>query len=136
MVEPLVGELITPVLPGCIEQVYGSQYVRFNEGYRIGYGAVHVTLGSEVDHALRLILTEYPVERIGVGDIGFLEEIIRSVLDIAEIFQISCIGQQIQINDAVLRIFPDKQPYYMRADEPCSARDNDSLHFTTFLKYS
>ncbi|MCY1560389.1 hypothetical protein D9M68_975180 [compost metagenome] len=77
---------------------------------------------DEIDSFLR----ENPAHLVGVADIGFPEDIVRTAVEIPQRRQVACVGQLVQIDDTVLT-GRHEMPAHGRADETGTAGDQHSL---------
>ena len=68
-------------------------------------GAVNVTLCSEVYNHIRVFFLKKFVNCLAVGDAFFYETEIWVVHDRRKSGKVSCIGQTVQTDDAVIRVF-------------------------------
>ncbi len=84
-----------------------------------------MTLGRQVDDTVHLLLPHQLQHPLEVADIHLHELVIGPVLDILQVGQIAGIGQFIQVDNLVLRIFVHKKPDYMAADKPGTSGDDD-----------
>ena len=63
-----------------------------------------MTLCSEMNDAVDLIFCEHLTDTLIVADIFTYEEVVRCLLDVLEIGEIACVGQFVQIDDAVVGV--------------------------------
>ena len=68
-----------------------------------------------------------------VADICLDEGVVRLVLNIFEVGQVACIGQGIQIDDVVLRIFIHEETNNMGTDEAGTAGNEDVHHLRSWI---
>jgi hypothetical protein len=84
-------------------------------------GSIDVTFGREVDHTIGLVLIENTLELGRVQNVHLLKYIIRQLIDVAQILQITRVSQCIQINDPIIGILGYKKSDNMRTDEAGAA---------------
>ena len=128
MVEAKAVEGVERVEPnsfGFIKQVNGTDHICVNEIKWGVNGTIDMTFSREVDHAVGLILIEYPFQLCCIKNIHLLENIVRQLIDIAQVLQIARIGQGIQIHDSIFGVLSDEQTNDVRADEAGAARYYD-----------
>lgn len=82
----------------------------------------------EVDDSIDLILTHDRADRVNVTDVCLDESIIRTILYVMEIGEVSGVCELIQIDDMVVRIFIDEKTDHMTAYEAGTA-GNDYAPF-------
>ena len=85
-----------------------THYIRAGEGERIFDRAIYVALSGEVDYTCDVFFLHQRIDGIEVADICTYETVVRLVFDILEIRQVTGIGQLIQIDDTIVRIFVHK----------------------------
>ena len=64
-----------------------------------------MTFGREMDDSIDMILAHDGADRVNVTDVRLDESIIRTILYVMEIGKISGVGELVQIDDMVVRIF-------------------------------
>ena len=62
---------------------------------------------------------------VEVANVGLDKRIVGFVLYISQVLEVAGIGQFIDTNDMIVRIFVDKQSYYMGTNESSSTSDDD-----------
>ena len=77
-----------------------------------------MAFSSQVDHSIYIIIVEYPPHLVKIANILFNEEIVGLSFHITQVVEITCIGQFIQVDNPVFRIFIDEQPHNARANKP------------------
>ena len=112
---------LSPDRTGGLKQTQGSQDVCPRKGERILYAPVHVRLCCKVYDRIDLFLPHQCQNRIDVADISLDEAVVGTILYVLEIGKVAGIGQFIEIDDAVIRVFPDEMPDQVRADEARSS---------------
>ena len=119
-----------PVFPGGLQQRQRPQHVGAREGERVLYRAVHVALGREVDDAVYPVSSDDLAHHVEVGDVATDERVVRPVLDVPEVGQVTGIRELVEVDDVVVGMAVDEQPHDMAADESGSAGDEYvTLHF-------
>lgn len=83
-----------------------------------------MAFGCEVDDAVNIVFPHDVEHGIEVADVGFFKSVIGHVFDVFQILQIACIGQFVEVDNAIFRIFVDKQSDNMAADESGAAGDD------------
>ena len=64
-----------------------------------------MALGSEMDDTVYLIFLHNLLHLVVITDVSFYEHIVRHILYVHQVRQITCVCQFIQIDNSVLRIF-------------------------------
>lgn len=82
----------------------------------------------EVDDSIDLILAHDGADRVNVTDVCLDESIIRTILYVMEIGEVSGVCELVQIDDMVVRIFIDEKTDHMTAYEAGTA-GNDYAPF-------
>ncbi len=114
-----------PVRLGGLQHGQSAHDVGAGEGEGIFDGAVHMGLGGQVDDAVHPFLLHEGQDALEIADVHPDEPVIGLVLDVPEVREVARIGELVQIDDPVVRVFIDQQPDHMAADETGSAGDND-----------
>ena len=131
MIETLALVLLRQRLPielGSLQQAQGTHNIGTGKGKGILDGTVNVRLGCQVNDTVDLLVLHKLVEGIKIADVHPDKLIVRLILNILEVCQITRIGQFIQVDDVVLGILVDKESYNVGADEACTTSDNDIFH--------
>jgi len=88
-------------------------------------GAVYVALCRQMNDAVDIILLHNGAHALKVADVCLDEGVVRLPFNITEVGEVAGIGEGIQIDDAVLRVFVHEEPHKVRPDEAGSAGDED-----------
>lgn len=64
-----------------------------------------MAFGGEVDDPVGLVLVEDPVQFSSVKNVYFLENIIGRFFNVAQILQVACVREGIEIDDLIFRVF-------------------------------
>ena len=86
-----------------------------------------------MNHTFRLVFVEQRINGCSIYDIHALKQIVRCILDIAQILQIPGIGQHVYIDDAVFAVLVYKQANDVRANKSGTAGDDDVFHTTILV---
>src|ERR1035437_1245990 len=78
-----------PGMPGCIQQVDGSDNVGGDKFHRIRYGTVNMRLRCQMNYVSKSVSIEQFMNKFTVYDISFYEFVIGFVFNIEEVFQIT-----------------------------------------------
>ena len=113
-----------------IQKCRCSHYIGADICLRIRDGTVYVALCCKIDNHIRLFFFKQLEYKITVCNIAMYKFIIRFVLYRFQSLQVSCIGQKIQVDDLILRVFIYHMMYKVSADESCSAC-HDNFHYFT-----
>ena len=106
-----------------LEQGEGSHYICPCEGERILDRPVDMAFRCEVYDPVDSVCPEGFQHLLEVADVRLYEGVVRRVLDVRQVCEVPGIGQFVEVDDSVLGIFVDQQPYYMAADKTGSAGD-------------
>ena len=125
-----------PINLGSLQKAQRAHHVCPGERERVLDGAVHVALGGEVDDAGYFVLPHQFQHLVEVADVCLDEGVVRFVLDVFQVRQVSGIRQFIYIYNMVFRIFRYEKADYVAPDEAGAAGDDDMLlfHYFTFSK--
>jgi len=96
-----------------LEQRQGTHHVGMSKSERILDTSIYMTLGSEMDDAIHLIVLHQLQHQVEITDITLYESIVRLVLDVLEVSQVACVSQLVEVDDVILRIFVHKKSYYV-----------------------
>ena len=102
-----------PINLGSLQHGERTHYISTSKGERILDRTVHVAFGCKMDNTVYLILLHQRKYGIEITDIRLNKSIIWSLLDILQIGQVSGIGQFVEIDDMIVRVFRDEKPYDM-----------------------
>ena len=122
-----------PIDLGCLQETQRAHYVSPGESEGVFDGAVHVAFSGEVDDAGYFILLHQFQHLVEVTDVCLDEGVIRFVLDVLQIRQVSGIRQFIYIYYMVFRIFRYEKADYVAPDKAGTAGDDDMLLFHYFI---
>ena len=67
-----------------------------------------MALGSKVDNARNVLFLHQGIDSVEVADVRFHKAVVRLVLNVFEVRQVTRVGQLIHIDDSILRIFVHK----------------------------
>jgi hypothetical protein len=98
------------------------------EGERVFDGTVDVTLRGEVYDPCDVLFVHERKDGVEIAYVRSDETVVGTVLYVLEVREIARISQFVHIDDAVLRVLGDKEPYYVASDKSGSAGDDDTLH--------
>ena len=105
-----------------------SHHIGTGKSERIFDRPVDVGLSCKMDNTIYLLVLHQFVKCIEVADIHLYELVVRPILDILEVGEVTCIGLLIQIDNLIIRILIYEQPNYVAADKSCATGDNYILH--------
>ena len=135
VVEALPFESAIPPFTGCVQQSHRAQHIGLNERQRIADAAIHVTFCGEMDDAIGLVLREDLHQPFRIADVALHEGVVRCVLHVAQVLQVPGVGERIQIDDPVVRVFVHETPHHMAADETGTDRDQYGALAAHRLRY-
>ena len=107
VIEALALVLLRQRLPiefRSLQQRQRTHHIGLGKGEGIFDGTVHVTLCSEVDDAIDLLVLHQLVESIEVADVHLYKLVVRCLLNVLEVCQVAGIRQLVEINDVILGI--------------------------------
>ena len=93
------------VFAACIHKNSSTDDICGKENFRVFDGAVNVTLCCEVYNHIRVFFFKEFVNCFAICDAFFYETEIWVVHDRCKSGKVSCIGQTVQTDDAVIRVF-------------------------------
>ncbi|OIQ82918.1 hypothetical protein GALL_352980 [mine drainage metagenome] len=111
-----------PVGAHGLQQVESADDVGLNEVARTMDGAVDMRLGGEVDDGARSVFGKQPGYQGGIGYIATHEHMPHVVAQTDEIFQVTRIGQLVEVDDR-LTALPQPVQDKIASDESCTACD-------------
>ena len=117
-----------PIFFCCLQKSERAHNVGVGEGERVLDGTVHMALCREVNDAVDTVLLHELLYKLIVADVALHKGVVGLVLDVVEVGKITSIGQFVEIDDFIIRIFVDKQAHNMRADKTGAARDDYVTH--------
>ena len=132
VVEALPFVLLREALPirlGGLQHGQRADDIGLREGEGVLDGTVHMGLRREVDHAVHLLFLHQGEHALEVADVHLDEPVVGPVLDVLEIREIARVGELVQVDDPVLRIFVHEQPHDVAADEAGAAGNEDGSTF-------
>src|SRR5688572_21656360 len=77
----------------------------------------------QMNNGSKFVFVKKCVDERLIIDVAFYEQIIRSLLNISEIFKIPCVSEQIEIYKAICRIVIYKPADNMRTYKTCATGD-------------
>ena len=80
--------------------------------------SIYMTFGCEMDDAIHLVVLYQFQHQVKITDITLYESIVRLILDVLEVSQITCVSQLVEVDDVILRIFVHEKSYYMWPMKP------------------
>ena len=124
----LFGETF-PVEFRSLQEAQSAHHVRLGEGERVLDGAVHVAFGSEVNDAIDFFILHELVERVKIADVHLHELVVRLVLDILEIREVTRVSKLVKVDNLVFRVLVHEQANDMTSDKARAASDdNGTFH--------
>ncbi|MNV64884.1 hypothetical protein D3C71_1575460 [compost metagenome] len=115
-----IGCQALPVSAHGFQQAERTNDVGLNEVFRTVNGAINVRLGGEVQDCARLMLFQQAGHQGAVTDITTHKYVPLVTGQAAEVIQVACIGQLVQIDHSLIRLSQPVQ-YEVRTDETCTA---------------
>ena len=68
-------------------------------GHRIGDAPIHVTFCGEMNHSVEPMFLEQSVDEFAILDIASNKLIVSVLLNVAEVFQVARVRQQVEVHD-------------------------------------
>ena len=102
-----------PIKLCSLKESKGSHYIRTGESERILDRTVYMAFCCKVDDSIDLLILHKLIECLEVADIHLHELIVRLVLDVLEVCEVTCVGKLVEVDDIVFRIFVHKKANYM-----------------------
>ena len=125
-----------PVELGGLQQAERAHHVGAGEGEGVLDGAVHMAFGGQVDDAVHVVFLHELHDAVEVADVRLDEGVVRAVLDVLQVGQVAGVGQFVEVDDVIVRIFVHEQAHHVAADEPGAAGDDDvTLEFHVLLSF-
>ena len=84
-----------------------------------------MTLGGKVDDAVDLLVLHQLIDTVEVAYVHLDELVVGFVFDVFKVGEVAGIGQLVKVDNLVLRVLVDKQPYHMASNESGTAGDDD-----------
>ncbi|MNJ58276.1 hypothetical protein D3C77_539040 [compost metagenome] len=121
----LVGRQRQPVGASSLQQAVGTDNIGVDKIGRAVDRTVDMRLGCQVHDGMRLEALEYSADSCLIGNVG-LDELVAGIgRDAGQRFQVTGIGQLVQVEHFVLGIV-DQVTHQRRTDESGSAGDENS----------
>src|ERR1051325_1654774 len=73
--------------------------------------------GSKMDHRVKIMFSKKRQDKITIRDITPYVSVIAFCLDIAEVLQVTGIGELIQVHDVMVRVLVHEQAHHMGTDK-------------------
>ena len=121
VVEAFAFPVAVPILLGGLKEGQSAQDVGTGKGKGILDAAVHVAFGGQMNDPVDVVLPHEFEHAVEVANVGLDESVVRFVFHILQIGQITGIRELVEIDNAVVGIFVDKQTNHMRTDKPGTA---------------
>ena len=87
----------------------------------------------QMDDAVHIIFLHQFQHGIKITDICLDEGIVGLALNVLEVGQVARIGQLVNVDDVILWVFIHEKANDMRADEACTAGNDNILHKVLLL---
>ena len=84
-----------------------------------------MALGSQMDDTIDVLLLHELVEGVEVANVHLHKLIVWLVLDVLQVGEIAGIGQFVEVDDVILRIFVHEKAHYVTSYEACAAGDDN-----------
>ena len=97
-----------PVELGSLQEAQSTHHVGLGKGEGVFDAAVYMALSSQMDDAIHLLVLHQLVESIEVADIHLHKLVVRFVLNVFQISQITGIGQLVEVDNVVVGILVHK----------------------------
>ena len=75
--------------------------------------SIYVALGSEMDDAIHLVVLHQLQHQVEIADVALNESIVRLVLNVLEVSQVTSVSQLVEVDDVILWIFVHEKSYYV-----------------------
>lgn len=86
-----------------------------------------MTFSSQVDNSAKLVFFKKIFQKRCISNVALFKKIMGQMLYVAQVFQVARVGERIKVDDFVSRVFPNKMPDNVRADEARAARDEEGF---------
>lgn len=121
-----------PVHLSRLQQRQRTHHVGACKGKRILDAAVHMALCSQVNDTVHVIQLHQLLHLLVVADVRLYEHIVRQVLNVLQVRQVTRIRQLVQVDDTVFRILVYEQAHHVAANKSGTAGNQyvtfESLH--------
>ena len=96
-----------------------------------------MALSRKVDDTVHTVLLQQGTDCPEVADVCLHERVVRLVFDVPEVRQVPGVGQLVQIDDAVVRVFVHEQAHHMAPYEARTAcnQDGSSVVHGRYINY-
>ena len=84
-----------------------------------------MALGGKVYDAVDVFVLHQLIDTVEVADVHLDEAVVRLVLDVLQVSEVAGVGQLVEVDDLVFRIFVDEEADDVVADEACASSDDD-----------
>ena len=138
VIEELALVLLRQTLPiglGSLQERQRTHHVGLGKRKRVLDRAVYVTLSSQVDDAVDLLVLHQLQEGVEVADVHLYKLVVGLVLDVLQVGEVARIRQLVQIDDVILRILVHKQAHHVASNKACATSNNNrSVHIISFFR--
>ena len=123
-------EAINAGIQGRTHQLHGAHHVGLEEGVRMHDGAAVVRFGSEVDNDVDPVRLEGLERKVVVADVAAHEHVSLGLgrRHVGQVRQVGCVGQQVVVDDPVVRMVAQPIAHEVGADESGTAGDENCRH--------
>ena len=87
-----------------------------------------MALCRKVNNPVNIVVGEHLLDGWKIADVGFYKYIVWFAFNIFKVCQIACVGEFVEIDDAVIGVFVHKKTYHVRPDKT-SATSNYYVAF-------
>ena len=117
-----------------LEQGLRAERVGAIKRRRIQNRAAVVRFGGEVDDDVGLVMREQRGDGVGIGDVAADENIARIGFDVAQVFGVAGVSQQIEIHHPTIGVQAQAAANEIRADKAAAAGDQKNRHLKILKK--
>ena len=120
------------VLTASVHQRCGTHNIRLEEDARVFDGTVNMAFCGKVHHNVRMLFFKQLIYSFAVADIGLHKAEIRVIHDRRQRRQVARVGQLIEADNAVIRVFSQHVKNKIGTNKSGAAGNDDRHNLTPF----
>ena len=122
-----------PIELSGLQQCESTHHIGLRKGKGVFNRAVYVALGGEVDNAVNFFILHQLIESLEVADVHLDELVVRLVLDILQVCQVTGIGKFVEVDDVILGVLVYKESHNVAANKAGTTGDDDIFHSSDYF---
>lgn len=124
-----------PVELGSLQEGQSAHHIGAGKGEGVLDTTVNMALGSQVNDTVDLILHHESLHQVEVANVAFHKCVVEAVFNIVQVGKVAGIGEFVEVDNAILWIFVDKESHHMRPYKAGPTGNDDIALKVHILKF-